>query len=286
MLVIGYEAEMVKKAMGKGIEYVEQREQLGTGHALLCASDLLKNFQGNILVLVGDAPFLTGAILKKLIKHHEKKGAAATLMTTRIDPPPAYGRIIRNSKGQVLRIVEDRDATSDEKKITEVNTSHYCFRAGIVLPLLSEITTENNQGEYYLTDIIQLLVEKHHPVEAMVADDPQVLMGINSRVDLSHANDHLRKQILQHWMLSGVTIIDPSSVYIESGVTLKPDTVIHPFVYLSSNTRIGPNCTIGPHVKCVNAIIGSNSHIEFSVIENRKIDKDSLIGPFAYISGK
>lgn len=286
LLVIGHRADLVRETLGPDYEYVEQARQLGTGHALMTTSETLKSFRGNILVLAGDTPFLTGQVLRKLINQHNKKGASATMMTAIIDPPPAYGRIIRDTSGRVLRITEERDASPEEKKITEVNTSHYCFRAEKIFPLLSRIDANNDQGEYYLTDVIQLLVQEGNRVETLTSDDPDILLGINSRLELSHAAQRLQREINRKIMDSGVTIVDPSSVYIEPDVKIGKESIIHPFTSLSGNTKIGLRCTIGPHVKLLDATIGEDCHIEFSVIEGRKIEKGATIGPFASISGE
>ncbi len=197
LLVVGHRADLVRESVGPGYEYVEQSEQLGTGHALLVAAKALKGVKDDILVLAGDTPLLTANILRKLIKHHKKAGAAATMMTAIIDPPPAYGRIIRDESGHVLRIVEERDASVEEKKITEVNTSHYCFQAKDVFPLLSLLKRDNDQKEYYLTDVIHLLVQRQKKVETLTPDDPHILVGINSRFELDKATSMFNKIIVQ-----------------------------------------------------------------------------------------
>ncbi len=286
LLIVGFGSERVREALGPEYEYIEQTEQLGTGHALMMAQNHLKDFQGDILVLAGDTPFLTGSVLKQLIRHHQKKKAAATMMTAVIDPPPAYGRIVRDGSGHVLRIVEERDASKEEKKITEVNTSHYCFQAGSVFPLLSSLNRDNDQGEYYLTDVIQLLVQKGKGVETRTVDDPHVLVGINSRRDLNRACRILQNNIIDRLSSGGVTIVDSSSVMIEPDVKIGKDTIIHPFTSLSGKTVIGQECIIGPQVKLLNAKISDRCRIEFSVIENREIEAGAVIGPFASLSGE
>lgn len=286
IVVIGHQAELVKKQLGSGPEYVEQMQQLGTGHALMIAAENLKKFKGDLLVLAGDTPFLTGEILKKLIKRHQKTDAAASLLTAYIDPPLAYGRIIRDDKGQIRKIVEARDATPEELAVIEINTSHYCFKAEKVLPLLSQLTTANDQGEYYLTDIIHLLVGKKERIESILAKDPNVVIGINNRKHLGEAHQLLRNALVDEWSEKGVTFTDPDSVMIGPDVKIGQDTTIMPFTSLLGHTKIDRNCVIGPQVKLVDAQIGANCTVEFAVIENRKVDRDQKIGPFAALYNK
>lgn len=285
-LVIGYGADEVRETLGSHYNFVEQKQQLGTGHAVMTVNDQIKGLEGDILILAADAPFLTGKIIRKLINRHQKTHAAATLMTTIIDPPPPYGRIVRDSNGKILRIVEDRDASSNEKKITEVNTSHYCFQAEKLFPLLSKLNTANDQGEYYLTDVIELLSRNGEWIEAMICPDPNVLRGINDRKELAEAHQNMRNEIIEKHCIQGVSFIDTTSVYIEPDVKIGKDTVIHPFTNITGRSVVGENSHIGPHVKLKNAIIGKNCKIEFSVIENRRIEDDAVVGPFASISGE
>jgi bifunctional UDP-N-acetylglucosamine pyrophosphorylase/glucosamine-1-phosphate N-acetyltransferase len=249
----------------------------------MSAAPALTGFRGDLLVIVGDAPFLTGRILKDLLRKHRDTGAAATLMTAVIDPPPPYGRIVRNEQGEIRKIVEDRDASPAEKKITELNTSHYCFRAEKALPLLYRLGTNNDQGEYYLPDVIQLLVERGERVETRLSKNPDVLMGINSREDLSRANRLLLEKITRDWMAKGVTIVNPGQVYIEPDVKIGKDTVLCPFTSLLGNTRIGEGCRIGPQVKLENARVGNGCRVEFAMIENRIIGDNQTLGPFVYM---
>lgn len=286
LLVIGHQAELVRKTMGSGYQYAEQKQQLGTGHALMIAVKTLKQFKGDILVLAGDTPLLTGKILRKLVAKHQKNGAAATMMTAVLEHPGGYGRIIRNASGVIERIVEARDATSQEKKIKEVNTSHYCFQAEKVIPLLSNLKTDNDQGEYYLTDIIEMLVSRGETIESLTSDDPSILLGVNNRAHLADIQKIMQTHICNQWMNNGVSIIDPASVTIEPEVKIAPDTVIHPFTSLLGKTSIKTGSRIGPQVKLKNAKIGENCRIEFSVIENRKIEDNTEIGPFASIAGE
>jgi bifunctional UDP-N-acetylglucosamine pyrophosphorylase/glucosamine-1-phosphate N-acetyltransferase len=186
-LVVGSGAEMIKKAVGSGCEFVVQRKQLGTGHALIQTQRLLRNYRGDLVVLVGDSPFLTSRLVRRLIKRHQKSGVAATFLTTKYADPPPYGRIIRDTAGKVVDVKEENQCTSEQKRIKEVITSHYCFRAEIVLPLLSEIRDENPKHEYYLTDIIPILNRHGYEVGTVDVKDPRSVFGINDARDLRWA---------------------------------------------------------------------------------------------------
>jgi bifunctional UDP-N-acetylglucosamine pyrophosphorylase/glucosamine-1-phosphate N-acetyltransferase len=284
LVVVGYQAARVREKLGPGLEYAEQTEQLGTGHALMTAGEKLRGFRGDVLVLAGDTPFLTAGVLKKLIARHKKTGASATMMTAVMDPPLSYGRIVRDGSKKLVCIVEERDATPEQKRITEVNTSHYVFRWEDVFPLLSRLGSKNDQGEYYLTDVIQMLVKSGRPVETLTADDPAVLMGINNRKHLSEAQAWLQSKVVDNLLEQGVTVVDPKSVYIEPGVRVGTDTVIHPFTTLTGRTKIGNECAIGPCVRLADTVIGDCCRVEFAVLENRKIDAGKTIGPFAFMT--
>lgn len=284
ILVIGHGAEKVRETFGDSYEYAEQTEQLGTGHALMMAKPNLENVKGDLLVLAGDTPFLTGEILQALIDKQKETGAAATMLTAIMDPAGAYGRIVRDSQGNVSSIVEARDCTPDQLEITEVNTSHYCFDAEKVLPLLDQLSTDNDQGEYYLTDVIHLLVAQNEKIETITSDDPNVLMGINNRLHLAEANEILRKQLVEKWCLEGVSIIDPSSVHLETDVEIATDTVIYAGTMLTGNTKIEAGCTLGPNVRIKDSKIGEGCHVEFAVVENREIPAGTTIGPFASLT--
>jgi len=268
-LVIGYKAGEVKQTLGKKYNYVLQKKQLGTGHAVMTAAKALDNFKGDVLVIVGDAPFLTPDVLQRLVRRHQKTGASATMMTAVIDPPPPYGRIVRDRQNRVLRIVEDRDATAREKRICEVNTSHYCFRSEDVFPLLYELNTDNDQGEYYLTDIIELLSDRNKPVETLPEENPDILKGINSQADLRSAVQKIKSDTIAHHMEGGVFIPDPDLVYIEPDVAIGPRTVIHPYSYIAGSSKIGSDCEIGPFVTIKNAAVNNNCRIHNTVVTDK-----------------
>lgn len=287
LLVIGHMADLVRSTLGKDIEYTVQTEQLGTGHALMTAADQLgDNYKGDVLVLVGDAPFLTAEVIKALVDKHQKTGASATMMTAIMDPPPAYGRIVRDRDGRVLRIVEERDATAEEKKITEVNTSHYIFRSEDVFPLLKTLGTDNDQGEYYLTDIIEMLAEKQAPVETLTEEDEDILKGINDRAQLSEAEAELKAKKIMALRENDVIIPDADQIYIEADVTVGPGSTLYPFTSLMGQTRIGEQCIIGPQATLRDTVLGHRCRVEASVLENRTFKEDEIIGPFAAMTGE
>jgi bifunctional UDP-N-acetylglucosamine pyrophosphorylase/glucosamine-1-phosphate N-acetyltransferase len=284
LVVVGCQAARVRDQLGNNLEYAEQTQQLGTGHALMTAAKQLADFRGDVLVLAGDTPFLTAAVLKKLLARHRKTGASATMMTAVMNPPLSYGRIVRDRSKKLVRIVEERDASPEEKRITEVNTSHYVFRWEEVRPLLSRLGSNNDQGEYYLTYVIQLLVQGKRPVETLTADDPAVLMGINNRKHLAEAQAWLQSKVVDRLLEQGVTVVDPKSVYIEPDVRVGSDTVVCPFTTLTGKTRIGRECVIGPCVRLADTAVGDGCRVEFAVLEKRKIAPGKTIGPFAFMT--
>jgi len=287
MLVIGHMAELVKATLGSAIEYTIQTEQLGTGHALMTAAEQLgDDYKGDVLVLVGDAPFLSAEVIKALVDKHQQSQASATMMTAIMDPPPAYGRIVRDNEGRVLRIVEERDATPEEKKITEVNTSHYIFRSEDVFPLLKALSTDNDQGEYYLTDVIEMLAEKQASIETLTEDDPDMLKGINDRAQLVEAEAALKAKKIQALRAQDVIIPDAGQIYIEADVTVGSGSTLYPFTSLLGQTRIGESCVIGPQTTLRDTVLGHRCRVEASVIENRRFTDDEIIGPFAAMRGE
>lgn len=250
LVVVGpHNQAEVKGILGNSVRYVLQEEQLGTAHALQVCQPALKDYHGQLLVLVGDAPFLTREVIEKLVQYHRAHtDVAATLLTAIYETPPPYGRVVRDATGRVIKIVEDKDADEEIKKIREVSTSHYAFDADIVLPLLKEIKNDNAQGEYYLPDVIELLIQKGHNVAALPVDDPFTTFGINTRQDLIRGIAEMRKRIVRRWLDAGVTILDPETTFIDTTVEIGTDTVIYPFTHLEKHTRIGENCRIGPFV--------------------------------------
>ncbi|MCX7711976.1 MAG: bifunctional UDP-N-acetylglucosamine diphosphorylase/glucosamine-1-phosphate N-acetyltransferase GlmU [Clostridia bacterium] len=283
VIVVGHRADQVKECMGERAEYVTQEKQLGTGHAVMQAEEHLKGKDGIVVVLCGDTPLITSDTISKAIKTHKDNKNAATVITAVLEDPSGYGRIIRDSVGNVLKIVEHRDATDKEKGVNEINSGMYCFTISDLLNALKELNNNNSQGEYYLTDTLEILIKKGLKVGAVIAEDSDEILGINDRIQLAKAGELLKKRVLNNLMMSGVTILDPNSTYIDEGVKIGMDTVIYPNTVIEGKTVIGENCTIGTNCRIVSSHIGNEVEVLNSVILESAIEDEVKIGPFAYI---
>ncbi|MBQ5419020.1 MAG: NTP transferase domain-containing protein, partial [Selenomonas sp.] len=228
IVVTGFGGDMVREALGNQAEFAEQKEQLGTGHAVLQTADLLKDEQGTVMVLCGDTPLLTGDLLKKLYESHVEAQAKATVLTAIMPDATGYGRIIRANDGSVLKIVEHKDATEEERQVREVNSGIYCFDARALFESLSKVTNDNAQGEYYLPDVLEILQKQGEKIWAVAADDYESTLGINSRQQLSGAEKILRRRKNEELMAEGVTLMDPDTTYVDCDVKIGRDTVIYP----------------------------------------------------------
>jgi len=282
IVVVGHEAERVQEAFRGQCEFVLQEEQLGTGHAVMSARPLLNDYAGDLLVLPGDTPLIDGETLRKLAEHHHSSGAVATLLTA-VLPHDAgmYGRVLRDPNGKVTGIVEAKDASHQQLAVREINTSIYCFNAPALFGALGEIRPDNAQGEYYLTDVIGLFTRKGDRVEAVIADDWQVTLGVNTRVELADVAARLRRRIMENLMLSGVTIVDPTNTYIDADVQIGQDTVVHPNTYILGNTVIGEECEIGPMARIENSQIGNRTTVLASQVVESRLGDSVRVGPFA-----
>ncbi|MDD2400889.1 MAG: bifunctional UDP-N-acetylglucosamine diphosphorylase/glucosamine-1-phosphate N-acetyltransferase GlmU [Clostridia bacterium] len=283
IIVLGYQGEKVKKIVGQDYKYVYQEQQQGTGHALLQALPALQELSGgNCLVLCGDTPLLRGKTLESLINRHNLSGAKATVLTTNISDPSGYGRIVKGLNG-IEKIVEEKDASSEEKCINEINTGAYCFELKSLRKGLRKLTPANAQGEYYLTDIIKNLVDEKKLVDTLCIMDSEEAMGINNRVQLSQAETYLRDRILKDHMLNGVTIIDPKNTYVGKCVKIGVDTILYPGVILEGKTIIGDDNSIGPYTTVVDSVIDGNCTIKYSLLDKVKVGKNADIGPYSYL---
>jgi bifunctional UDP-N-acetylglucosamine pyrophosphorylase/glucosamine-1-phosphate N-acetyltransferase len=282
IIVVGHQSENVRASMGEDFEYVLQAEQKGTGHAVQMAEALLSDWNGPVLVLPGDAPLVSGYLLQQLIEHHMNKRAAATLLTAVLDDAGSYGRIIRDPlSNQVRAIVEAKDATPEQLKIGEIGTSVYAFDSRKLFETLRLIQPNNAQGEYYLTDVIALLANRTEIVEAVVSPDPDIVRGVNTRVELAELTQLLRERIHRAHQLSGVTIVDPLTTYIDASVKIGQDTTIHPFTILSGVTDIGEDCEIGPGARISDSKIGNGVSVHDSYVVASEVGDDTRIGPYA-----
>jgi len=285
VVVVGFGAESVETTLGTQAEYVVQAEQLGTGHAVMQASSCMQDFDGTVMVLCGDTPLLRGQTLAKLFAEHQTMKASATVLTARMTDPTGYGRVIRNDSGQVLKIVEEKDATSSERAVNEVNTGIYCFDKAALFDALRSINCNNVQGEYYLTDVIGILAQTQAKakVYAVQVDDAEETLGINSRIQLAAAEKILRKRKLVSLMDNGVTIMDVDSTFIDDQVCIEPDTVIYPFTWLEGATSIGKGCTIGPSTRIQNSSIGENTTLHFIYAHDCQIGNHVTVGPYVHL---
>lgn len=286
IVIVGHDAERVKEALKGNFEYVHQKEQAGTGHALMQASPLLKDFNGDLLVLPGDAPFLTPEVLKALVDHHRKTRPSVTILTAVLPDPRHYGRIVRDADGEIIKIVERKDARLKDIEIREVNSGVYCFDCQTVLNLLPQVDHRNIQGEYYLTDVIGLMFGRNLKVESVVAQDPTVMLAVNNRSELAEALRIFRERILEKLMLSGVTVMDPTTTFIDATVKVGQDTIIYPYTVIERNTIIGRNCTIGPHAHLKEAKIGDGATVESAIVEESSIADNTVVTPYSHIKKK
>ncbi|RDV84637.1 bifunctional UDP-N-acetylglucosamine diphosphorylase/glucosamine-1-phosphate N-acetyltransferase GlmU [Ammonifex thiophilus] len=283
IVVVGHEGEEVAAAVGDRAEIVWQREQLGTGHALLQAREALAGYEGDILVLPGDVPLVRGETLRSFWQLHRRKGVAATVLTTELEDPTGYGRIVRDAEGRLRRIVEHKDAAPAEREIKEVNTGIYCFRP-VVFQVLPKIRPDNVQKEYYLTDAVDLLLREGLEVACFRGEDPEEFLGINDRRQLAEAEGIIRRRVAEKLMEAGVTILAPALTFIDPGVRVGADTVIYPFTFLEGETTVGESCVIGPWSRLKDAVLGREVVIEGgAVIIGARLEDGAKAGPFAYL---
>lgn len=286
IVVVGHQKEQVMQVLGENIKYVEQKEMLGTGHAVMQAADLLKEKDGKILAVYGDVPLLRPETLKKLLDRSIENDESATVLTAIYDNPKGYGRIVRNNEGKIISIIEEVDATDEQRKIQEINTGIYCFDIQELLEALTQIRPNNLKGEYYLTDVIKIMIDKGLKVGSVVAQDNAEILGVNDRMQLQMLTKVLQHRINTELMYSGVTIEDINTTYIYDDVKIGMDTVIHPNTIIKSNVEIGEDCEIGPNAyiregcKIANNVkIGSFVELKKAIIgEGSKVPHLSYMG--------
>lgn len=281
--VVGHKAETVKEVLGDVCEFALQAEQKGTGHAVMQAIDVIKNSKGEVVILNGDTPLITAETINKAIEYHKNNDNQATVITAILDDATGYGRIVRDNDGSVLKIVEQKDTSEEEKKINEVNSGMYVFDAQSLVYALDKITPNNAQGEYYLTDTLEILLSAGKKIGGYAISDNDEIRGINDRVQLNEAEKIMQKRINEYHMRNGVTMRNPESVYIEDGVEIGNDTEICQNVTIKSGTKIGSDCVIGSGSMLDRAVIHDGVDVLSSVILESEVDEGTHVGPFAYI---
>ncbi len=280
IVVIGHGADAVREAARNRAEFVEQSEQLGTGHAVMQALPLVERTPDPILLLYGDTPLLEAATITRLVELHRTSRAAATMLTAELGDPTGYGRVVRRPDGVVTRIVEEADATPDERRLREINAGTYVFEPRALFAGLDALRPTNVQGEYYLTDTIGWLLSKGYHVEALIADAEQT-MGINSRRELAAVEAVMRRRILDRLMDAGVTVIDPAATYVHATVRVGRDTVIHPQSHLEGSSVVGTGCTIGPQAHVVDTVLADRVRVVASTVMGSEVGEGTTIGPYS-----
>ncbi|MGK7930141.1 MAG: bifunctional UDP-N-acetylglucosamine diphosphorylase/glucosamine-1-phosphate N-acetyltransferase GlmU [Microcystaceae cyanobacterium] len=284
LVIIGYQGGMIQESLDslENIDFVQQKEQLGTGHAVQQLLPYLEDYKGDLLVLNGDVPLLRPETLENLVKIHQTNQNAATLLTAQLPNPKGYGRVFCDGNNLVTQIVEDRDCNAAQKKNHRINGGIYCFNWPKLAEILPKLTSDNDQNEYYLTDVVGFL----NPVMAMDVEDFQEISGINDRFQLSQAYDVLQERIKENWMKAGITLISPETITIDDTVTLSPDIIIEPQTHLRGKTTIGAGSRIGPGSLIENSQIGQNTTINYSVITDSQVGDNCRVGPYTHLRGE
>ena len=281
VVVVGHGGEAVLATLGDAVEYAWQREQLGTGHAVRCAVAALEGFQGPVVVASGDTPLVDVATMAALLAAHG--GNALTVASAVLEDPTGYGRIVRDGE-KLCRIVEQKDATPEQRAIREVNSGLYAFDAAVLFRLLPRLRNGNSQREYYLTDLVAMAAADGLAVGTHLAD-AALLAGVNDRWQLAQAEGELRRTILKKHALNGVTLRDPATTYVEADVQIGPDATLEPGCHLLGLTTVGPGARIGPNTVLKDAMIGAEAKVQLSVIDGSAVGEGTKVGPYAHLRG-
>lgn len=286
VVVVGYEKEQIINEMNgvKGIRFVTQKEQLGTGNAVLSAEKEFRNFRASILILSGDIPLVTVETLKKFIEKHQRSGATVSLISTNVDNPYGYGRIIRDESGRPWEIVEEVDAAASEKAINEINAGIYLVDSDFLFRALKNLSRSNKQGEYYLPQIVSHAYAKGRKIDVFAINEMDDVFGVNNRLELSDADRKMQKRIIHKFAMAGVSFVNPNTTYVDYDVKIMSDTMIYPDTFLKGRTTIGRDCIIEQGVTLIDSTIGNAVHIKpYSVIEKSVIASGAEVGPFAHL---
>lgn len=281
--VVGHKKEVIQEILNSTVKYAVQKEQLGTGHAVLSAEKLIKDGEGYTIILPGDMPLIDDAVIKAAINEHLEFRHDLTVVSTIVDDPFGYGRIIRDEAGYLNAIIEENDATKPEKAIKEINTGIYIVANKYLVPTLKKITNNNSKKEYYLTDIVKIMKEEKYLVGTFLLDKSYKAMGVNDLYTLSEAETILRGNINKELMKSGVAMINPETITIGQNVVIDENVVIHPNTYITGNSHISRGATIGPNTEIHNSIIGEGVTCKHSLVYNSEVKKNSVVGPFAHL---
>jgi len=285
IVIVGHQADCIQERFKNlPIDFALQEKQLGTGHAVLQAIPFLESFDGTVLILCGDVPLVKMETLHSFIETYRENESTLSVLTAVLENPFGYGRILRNPEGWLEKIVEEKDASEEERMIREINTGIYCVKASFLKEGLKEVGKENAQGEYYLTDLVEIAKKRGLRCSAHIVSDPMEVMGINTRIDLATASEVLRQEKIKELMLSGVTLIDPKTTYVDRTIEVGRDTTLYPNCHLQGKTKIGERCMIEPNSKILDSVIGNDVIIRSnSVITGSKIEEGAIIGPFAHL---
>ncbi|HVP49262.1 MAG TPA: bifunctional UDP-N-acetylglucosamine diphosphorylase/glucosamine-1-phosphate N-acetyltransferase GlmU [Bryobacteraceae bacterium] len=282
-VVVGHQADQVKRAVeGRGVRFIRQTEQKGTGHALIAGRESLAPLGGLLVVYYGDCPLIPAAVLASLIDHQKQSDAAGTLVSAELEDPTGYGRVIRDAGGRVLAVVEQKAGTPEQLAIREANVGIYCFQAGPFWQHIGELRPDNPAREYYLTDMIEILIRAGHKIDVFRADNPAALLGINNRVELAAADRTFRERKVRELMLAGITVEKPETVSVDATVVIGMDTVIEPFAQILGKTKIGEACRIGACSIVRHSELADNVQVApFTMINTSRVAEGAHIGPYA-----
>jgi bifunctional UDP-N-acetylglucosamine pyrophosphorylase/glucosamine-1-phosphate N-acetyltransferase len=284
-IVVGHGGEAVRQAYrGEDVTWVVQEKQLGTGHAVRCAEAVFQNFSGSLVILSGDVPLISEHTLRAMIARHSSQDAALTLLTAHLAVRRGYGRILKNARGEVTGVVEEKDATEVQRQIEDVNAGVYVASPQFLFTALASVGNRNRQGEYYLPDVVGIGLKRGQKVASVKVEDAREIMGVNTREELAYMEKSLQEKITQKWMAAGVTLKDPQTAYIDEDVTIGRDTVIGPNTHLRGRTVIGERCQIDGTAYLTDAEIGNGVHLRFAVVMTScRVGQGAIIGPFAHL---
>ena len=285
VVIVGHGADQVQTLVGSRARCALQKEQLGTAHALQMAAPLLVDKGGLVLVATGDMPLLTSQTFSRLVENQRHHSGPISMLTVVMDDPHGFGRVVRASDGSVVEIIEEAQASAEVLKIKELNASVYCFEAAWLWNALSQVKL-SPKGEYYLTDLVGIAVSAGLSVQALVVEDSAEALGINTRVHLAEAEAVLRSRINTHWMLEGVSLVDPASTWIEPDVRIGTETLIYPGTVLRGSTQIGSGCTIGPHAVIQNSRLGANCVVKAAWLEDCDVNENTQVQPYLHLCGE